>query len=53
MIEKDIVSRLYDYRNKVLHGGYIPTDDELNYIITVVSKFIQAVKELRQKHKTS
>ena len=53
MIEKDIVSRLYDYRNKVLHGGYIPTDDELNYVITVVPKFIQAVKEFRQRHKTS
>jgi len=48
-IEKDIVSRLYDYRNRVLHGGYIPTDEELSYIINVVPKFIQAVKEFRQK----
>lgn len=49
-IEKDIVSRLYDYRNKVLHGGYIPTDEELGYIIDVVPKFIQAVKGFRQKN---
>ena len=48
-IEKDIVSRLYDYRNKVLHGGYIPTDEELGYIINVVPKFIQDVKECRRK----
>ncbi len=31
-IEKDIVSRLYDYRNYVLHGGYIPNDEEFKYI---------------------
>lgn len=43
-IEKDIVSRLYDYRNKVLHGGYIPNDTEFNYIIDIVPKFIQNVQ---------
>ncbi len=49
-IEGDIVSRLlYDYRNKVLHR-YIPTDKELSYIVNVVPKFIQVVKEFRQKH---
>jgi len=48
-IEKDIVSRLYDYRNKVLHGGYIPKDDELAYILNVVPKFIQYIKDFRQK----
>ena len=46
-IEKDIVSRLYDYRNKVLHGGYVPTDEELHYITLVVPKFIQLIKEIR------
>lgn len=49
-IEKDIVTRLYDYRNKVLHGGYMPTDDELNYIISVVPKFIQSIKDFRRKN---
>ena len=48
-IEKEIVSRLYDYRNKVLHGGHIPTDEELSYIINVVPKFIRAIKEFRQR----
>lgn len=48
-IEKDIVSRLYDHRCRVLHGGYIPTDEDLSYIINVIPKFIQTIKELRQK----
>ena len=48
-IEKEIVSRLYDHRNKVLHGGHIPTDEELSYIINVVPKFIRAIKEFRQR----
>ena len=52
-IEKDVVSRLYDYRNKVLHGGYIPTDDELGYILNVVPKFIRYIKNLRRKTASS
>ena len=48
-IEKDIVARLYDYRNRVLHGGYIPTDAELQYIVEVVPKFIKAMKGFRGK----
>ena len=43
-IEKDIVSRLYDYRNSVLHGGYIPNDDEFDYIVRIIPKFIQSVQ---------
>ncbi len=48
-IEKDIVARLYDYRCRVLHGGYIPTEEELKYIVEVVPRFIKAIKEFRRK----
>jgi|GEM_PF-6965575 len=47
-IERDIVSRLYDYRNDVLHGGYVPNDKEFYYIVEVVPKFIQSIKECKE-----
>ena len=46
-IEKDIVSRLYDYRNRVLHGGYIPNDKEFAYIVEIIPKFIQNIQRCR------
>ena len=46
-IEKDIVSRLYDYRNRVLHGGYIPNDEEFSYIVEIIPKFIQNIQKCR------
>ena len=46
-IEKDIVSRLYDYRNRVLHGGYIPNDEEFAYIVEIIPKFIQNIQRCR------
>lgn len=46
-IEKDIVSRLYDYRNRVLHGGYIPNDEEFAYIVKIIPKFIQNIQRCR------
>ena len=47
-IEKDIVSRLYDYRNRVLHGGYIPNDEEFAYIVKIIPKFIQDIQKARK-----
>jgi len=35
---------LYDYRNEVLHAGYIPNDNEFNYIVKNIPKFIEDVK---------
>lgn len=45
-IEKNLVSIFYDYRNKVLHGGYIPNDDEFEYIKKIIPKFIEDMKIL-------
>lgn len=43
-IEKNLVSVFYDYRNKVLHGGYIPNDEEFEYIKKIIPKFIEDMK---------
>ncbi len=44
-IEQDIVSRLYRIRNEVVHGGDIPTDEDFEYIVEVVRKFIKKLRE--------
>ncbi len=50
-IEREFTVKLYDFRSKVLHGGYIPDDEGFNYILRIVPKFIQNIKNFLAQDK--
>lgn len=50
-IEKEFTVKLYDFRNEILHGGYIPDDEGFNYILKIVPKFVQNTKDFLVQEK--
>jgi len=40
-LDEVLPSAFWDLRNKTIHEGYSPTDEELRMVITYVEKFLE------------
>lgn len=43
-LEKLLTSTFWDLRNKVVHGGYTPNDEELQIVISTVDNFLRKIR---------
>lgn len=50
-IEREFTFKLYDFRSRILHGGYIPDEEGFNYILKIVPGFIQNIKNFLAQNK--
>jgi len=49
-LEKALLSILWELRNKVVHAGYVPNDEELQIIVSAVDTFLEKITRLRRLH---
>jgi len=49
-LEKLLPSTFWELRNKVVHAGYAPNDEELQIIVSVVDTFLEKITRLSRLH---